>query len=129
MTNPQKRKGSQFEREVADFLNDATPFTVGRAYGAGRPLDVGDIAGIPGTTIECKNAARIDLAGWTDETQRERENAGMDIGVTIIKRRRKTVDEAYVVMPLWQFAELVEDPNLIFRAASYTNHAADTEEA
>ena len=57
MTSPAKRKGGQFERDVVTFFREHGHRYVERAYGSGRPLDVGDIDGIAGVIIECKNHA------------------------------------------------------------------------
>lgn len=88
MTAPANRhnraRGASFEREVATFLG------VDRAYGAGRPRDVGDLAGVQGTVVECKRERRLDLAGWVDEAEAERRNAGASLAVVVSKRRGTT---------------------------------------
>ena len=60
-----KRKGSSFERDVVHYLQEHGFTDAERAYGAGRPEDIGDVVGIPGATIECKAAKSIDLASLT----------------------------------------------------------------
>jgi hypothetical protein len=80
-----------------------------RAYGAGRPQDIGDITGVPGITVECKAVRSIDLARFVDEAQRERLNAHQPYGVAIVKRRNKPISAAYVVMDLATFTRLVAD--------------------
>ena len=107
VASPQKRKGSQWERDVATYLKDnGFPFAE-RAYGAGRPQDVGDIDGLPGIVLEAKNCAKIELAAWMDEAATERANAWARYGVVIAKRRRKPVSDAYAIMPLSQLAQLL----------------------
>ncbi len=66
-------------------------------------------AGIPGVMIECKAEKSIDLAGYMAEVAEEKAHADAQIGVAVVKRRNKGVDQAYVVMPLSQFAELLRD--------------------
>ena len=51
--------------------------------------DRGDIAGVPGCVIEAKNAKTINLAGWLDEANLERDNDRADLGVVWFKRRGK----------------------------------------
>ena len=99
-----KRKGSAFERDVVHYLQEHGFPDAERAYGAGRPEDIGDVVGIPGVCCECKAHARLELAQWVDETERERLNARQPFGVVIAKRRGKSTDNAYVVMSLEAFA-------------------------
>ncbi len=104
-----KRRGSQFERDVVSFLRTHGFSDAERAFGAGRPCDIGDVVGIPGVTIECKAARSIDLAGFVDEAARERLNARQPFAVAIVKRRNKPTGAAYVVMDLESFTRLVAD--------------------
>ena len=101
-----KRKGSQFERDVVGYLRERG-FEAERAYGAGRPEDIGDVVGVPGVCIECKAVREIDLAGFADEAERERLNARQPYGVAIVKRRNKPIGAAYVVLDLEAFTRLV----------------------
>ena len=107
MTTPQKAKGSQFERDTAAYLAAHGFPRAERRYGAGNTQDKGDINGVPEVTIECKNVARIDLAGFMAEAERERLNAKNFYGVVIIKRRRRPIQDSYVVMTLDQWTEML----------------------
>jgi hypothetical protein len=69
--------------------------------------DKGDIAGLPGWTLECKAEKQIGLAAYVDEARVEAANAGTRRFAAIVKRRQKGVSEAYVIMPLSQFAEMI----------------------
>jgi Holliday junction resolvase len=102
-----KRKGSTFERDVVHFLQEHGFPDAERAYGVGRPEDVGDVVGVPGITIECKATKSIDLARFVDEAESERLNARQPFGVAIVKRRNKPTSAAYVVMALESFVRLV----------------------
>lgn len=105
-----KRKGSSFEREVACFLREHGHPYAERAYGAGRPQDVGDIDGLPGYVIECKAHRSLDLAAFVDEAVSEAHNAGTGVvPVVVAKRRGNAVGESYVVMRLEDWARLVAD--------------------
>jgi hypothetical protein len=104
-----KRRGSAFERDVAHYLQEHGFPDASRAFGAGRPQDIGDIVGIPGVTVEVKNHARLELAEWIDETDRERVNARQPYGVVVVKRRGKPTGAAYAVLTLEAFARLVAD--------------------
>lgn len=109
MTSPQRRKGSLFELGIVKYLRDhGFPFAE-RAYGAGRPDDVGDIDGIPGWCLEAKCHKTLELARWADEAAREAETARCPWWAVIAKRRGKPIDQAYVVMDLKTFARLLAD--------------------
>lgn len=104
MANPSKRKGSDFEKAVAEYLAaHGHPLAERRVQGGTK--DRGDIAGVIGWTLECKNERSIDLAGAVDEAEVEAANADTRWFAAIIKRRNKSVSEAYVVVPLRKFAE------------------------
>ena len=112
VTNPQKRKGSTFELEVARFLEaNGFPYAA-RRFGAGAKLDRGDIDGIPGVVIEVKNHARIVLSEWVDEMRVEQANAGANEGIVVVKRKGKPVAESYVVTTLAEWARLNGDAGL-----------------
>jgi len=104
-----RAKGSQFEREVVGYLKaNGFPYAE-RHYGAGRPEDVGDIDGIPGWTLEVKNCRAMDLAGWSDEAEHERQHGRQRFAAVIAKRRNKPIGAAYVIVSLSAFAELLAD--------------------
>lgn len=106
MANPSKRKGTEWESTVVTYLRDhGFPFAERRALSGN--LDKGDITGVPGVMLECKDVASITLSTFMQEVQVQKANAGAQVGAAIIKRRRKGVAEAYVVMPLHQFVELI----------------------
>lgn len=99
MTNSAKRKGSAAERTVVKwFKANGYPYADRRLAGA--TLDKGDISGLPGVTIEIKNHAKLNLAGWTAELEVEMKNDGAWTGVVIHKRKGKgDVGEWYATMP------------------------------
>jgi len=104
-----KQKGSQFERAVVTYLaGHGFPYCE-RTYGAGRPADVGDVDGIVGWTLEVKNHRALDLAGWSDEAERERVNGRQPFAAVIAKRRNKPTAGAYVIVSLSTFAAMLAD--------------------
>jgi len=109
MTNPQARKGSQFERDVVSFLQANGHRYAERAYGAGRPQDVGDIDGLIGWTIECKNHRALELSAWLTEAEYERENGHRRFAAVIFKRRGRPTCDAYVLLDLATFARLTAE--------------------
>jgi Holliday junction resolvase len=108
MTSANKAKGSQFERDVAKYLRANGFPEADRRYGAGVRYDKGDLVGVPGFVIECKNQAKINLAEFVAEAIAEAANAGVEFGVAVVKRRQRPVSESYVVMTLEQFAVIAE---------------------
>ena len=108
MTGAAKRKGDVFERAVAEFFREHGHPGVQRAYGAGRADDVGDLVGVPGFVIQCRNTQRIDLAGAVDAAEAQRGHAGARFGAAVVKRRGRGAADAYVVVSLSTFAELLE---------------------
>jgi hypothetical protein len=104
-----KAKGSAFELDVVGFLRDHGHPYCERHYGAGRPEDVGDVDGIPGWTLEVKNHRAIDLAGWSDEAESERQHGRQRFAAVVAKRRNRSTGDAYVIVSLSTFADLLAD--------------------
>jgi hypothetical protein len=103
-----KRAGARFEQQVVDYLvQHGFPYAERRVMGGSR--DRGDIAGVLGWTLEAKATRELDLASAVDETIKESQNAGTIWYAAILKRRRKPTADAYVVMPLYLFAELLRE--------------------
>ena len=102
-----KQKGSQFERDVVKYLQEHGFPLAERRYGAGLREDKGDIRGVP-VTLECKNHAQISLSQFLDEALIEAKHAGTRLGAAVIKRRGKGTKDAYVVMSLEQYTELLK---------------------
>lgn len=110
-----KRKGSAFERDVVAYLRaNGFPYAE-RAYGAGRPEDVGDIDGVPGWTIEAKAHKAIELASFVDEAEIERLNGRRTFAAVVAKRRNRPTADSYVVLTLASFARLLVDDELTTR--------------
>jgi Holliday junction resolvase len=107
MTSREKRIGSEFERKVADYLQENGFPEADRRYGAGVQQDKGDIVGVPGFTLECKNQKKIDLASFIDEALVEQGHAKTKYGVAVVKRRMRSIKDSYVVMTLEQWVSLI----------------------
>jgi len=108
-----KRKGTGWESAVVDYLRThGAPHAERRALNGAK--DRGDIAGIPGVVIECKNAARTELAAWVDEAQAEAANDNARIGFAWLKRRGKTSPgSGFVVMTGDTLVRLLVDAGYI----------------
>lgn len=106
MANSQKAKGTRWETAVLRFLRDAGLYAVKpRQEGF---LDVGDIHAPP-FVIQAKDYADL-LAGiraGVDGYQVQRANARLPFGVAVVKRARKPVEDAYVVLRLGDLPDLI----------------------
>ena len=106
MSHPSKVRGTRWESAVRDWLSE-------HGYPAFRPAlhgaaDKGDLFGIGNVTIQCKDTAKIDLAGAVDDAIEQAHNAGTDHFVVIQKRRRRGVGQAYVVTTLERWVETLK---------------------
>lgn len=108
MTNAQKAKGDRWERACVEFLRSAG-LEVERAYGAGRPDDVGDIDGISWLAVSCKDHQTLRFSQWLDEVQEQAVAARKGHAVVIAKCARRATGDAYAVMRLRDFADLVAE--------------------
>ena len=105
MVNKPKRLGTEWETDVVRYLQEhGEPLAERRALVGS--ADRGDVAGTD-YVWECKNEARINLAGGIDETMQETRNAKVSFGFLVVKRRRKSTAEAYAVMTLSQLCRLL----------------------
>lgn len=85
-----KKAGSRFERSIADSLAEHVDDRIDRRAKTGAK-DRGDIGGLRyagrRVVIECKDVARLNLAGWVDEADVERGNDDALVGLVVHKRR------------------------------------------
>lgn len=104
--NRPKIAGTRFERAVADwFCNHGFPYCERQVLRGAK--DRGDLLGIPGWALELKATKTISLADALTEAKTAAANSGADRYAAIIKRRSHQTKDAYVVMTLEQFAELI----------------------
>lgn len=102
-----KAKGTAWESLVVGYL-----VSLGWVHAERRALhgtlDRGDVAGLPGVVIECKNEKALSLAGWVDEAEVERANDGAEYGVVWHHRRGKgSPAQGYVTMSGDTFVRLL----------------------
>mgnify|MGYP003346958667 FL=1 len=107
MANPQKRKGSSFERLVADYLAERIAC---ERIPAGATLDRGDLW-TDRAAIQCKNQRTLSLGAWLRDAIAQQVNAGKRLHALVVKAKGTTDPaEQFVVMSLAQFRELLADP-------------------
>lgn len=99
-----KARGTAFESLVVRGLARWFPAVERRALAG--TLDRGDIAGVPGWTVECKAVRAMSLGAWLDEAKVEAGNARTPFYAVVHKRRGKgAAEDQFVSMPLSVFAE------------------------
>lgn len=101
-----KKKGTWWESAVVGYLQTWWSGAERRALSG--VSDKGDVSGLPGIVIECKNERAISLAGYLDEAEAEARNAGADFGCAWIHRRGRSSPAAgYVVISGETFVKLL----------------------
>lgn len=121
MTHPSKRKGDAAELEVQALLQDHLGVPARRMLGAGRKDDVGDIAGVPDTTVQVANHKDVAAAVRHKpvECEQQRERAGTTHAATFIRLRGGD----------WRVVLTVEQWALLWRESLPTRLAITREKA
>ena len=94
MSNPQKQKGDNYERELASYINKHTgldstraPLSGGGAIGV---LSGGaDLLGVPGLFIEAKRVERLNFHDAMRQAERNRESRETDDIPVVINRKNR----------------------------------------
>jgi hypothetical protein len=106
MSNPNKARGTRFEVAIVEFLQAAGLLAYApRQFG---PDDIGDVH-VPPFIIQAKDYSDM-IAAFRDGVEGSRIqkiHAKMPFGVAVVKRRRKPIADAYVVLRLGDFPDLV----------------------
>lgn len=102
--------GTKLERDTATYLASVTGQEIVRRQRTGQ--DRGDIHGVyynrARIVIECKDHARMALAGWWGEASAERANDGATCAIVVHKRVGKgRPEDQWVTMTLGDFAALL----------------------
>lgn len=107
MSSAAKAKGTAWETDLVRYLR-AHGFPDAERRALAGALDLGDITGTPGLVWEAKHQRTFELAGWVDEAEVERINAGADYAAVVARRpRRPDPADAYVIVPLARYVTLV----------------------
>ena len=101
------RKGSETERMVAKYLREQGFWMAERRLKEGRRDDQGDIDGVPYTTIQVKYVARPALQAWVTATLKQRDNAGTELCLLVVRVKHKPVAQWDAYMPMSQMATWV----------------------
>lgn len=109
-----KAAGADHEIKVTAYLQKHYGDRVFRQTKSGR-YDLGDVGGVrtPGgkkIALELKNTAKIDLAGWAAEAEKERVNLGAVAGAVISKRHGVgDIGKQWVHLTLDDFVVILTD--------------------
>jgi hypothetical protein len=92
VTGSQKRKGDRAEREVQTLIRDLLGVPARRMLGAGRQDDIGDIEGVPETTIQVADWANVATAVRVkpDQAEEQRARAGTPLAATFVRLKGGT---------------------------------------
>ena len=115
MANKNKRKGSEFEGQVARYLARALDDDGIERRTLQGVNDRGDIAGVKingrRAVIECKAEKALRVSEYLREAETERKNDGAEFGVVVSKRRgvgEARTGEQLVLMTLETFARMLK---------------------
>jgi hypothetical protein len=104
MANPQKRKGSAFERLIADYLAERMPC---ERIPAGATLDRGDLW-TAAAAIQCKNCRTLSLGAWLRDAMEQQVNAGKRLHALVVKRKGVAdPGEQFAIMTVSQLRDLL----------------------
>lgn len=106
----ERAKGTRFETEVVNYLR-RFGFPDARRTGSADYAH-GDIAGVPGVTLEVKNCREMRLAAWVDQATDAADPLG-NLPAVVHKRVRHPVELAYVTLCLTDFVSLLRHAGLI----------------
>ena len=108
MVNRNKAKGTSFETLVVNYLRSFFPYAQ-RSH-TSPTGDCGDVTGVDGLVVQCKNQARDCLSLWITDMLKQRTCAVARFGIVVHKRKGfAAAADQYVTMPLWMFCELYSE--------------------
>lgn len=106
MSNPSKRKGTDFEVKTRDYFQQWWDYRIVRVAQGG-VNDLGDLAnfevGGHKVAVECKNSVeyKSNLSGWITEAKREAQNINAVASIVVHKRAGKgRAEDQYVTTTL-----------------------------
>ena len=107
MANKNKAKGTLWERNVRDFFRKIGFVKCDRAVLTGGD-DRGDLLNLPRLAVECRDQKTITWSKNVEDARSRADVGDMDWGVAIVKRRQKSVEQAYAVMDLETFGSMYQ---------------------
>lgn len=104
-----KKKGAQYELELARFFSDKLGVDVSRSYFTRDPLmrqgeGASDLIGLPRLAVEAK---RVETFSIHKAAEQARKNAqAHEVPVVISRRNKQALHESHVVIALEHFVEM-----------------------
>ena len=111
-------KGKELENFVANLLTDIDP-TATRQHGSGNGLAKGDVRNTLNLNIECKNTAKMNWKGASEQVAREGMGYGTD--VVIWHPPQKSLDNSVVIINIHDWHDLLkksQEPKLAAKTES-----------
>lgn len=107
MSSPQKAKGTRWETAVTRYLRDQG-VTAHKPRQEGHQ-DIGDIHAAGLFALQAKDWRDVvsALREGTAGAQVQKVHAGLPFGAAVVKRARKPVEDAYLVLRLADLPELI----------------------
>lgn len=119
MSAANKAKGTRFETDIVDWIRDNAPLLRAERLPRAGAKDEGDVAitfpsGV--LVVEAKNHKAWSLSDWVRQARDEVVNyvakrripPASAFPLVVVKRRGKSIGEAYAVMELHLLVELIE---------------------
>ncbi|GGM78588.1 hypothetical protein GCM10012275_56520 [Longimycelium tulufanense] len=106
MPNPNKAKGSRWERDLVLYLRERLDLPVVRTS---NELGVGDLGNLPLLANEAKNEAGMRVWAYLDQAASQAVRACVPFAVVWVKRRNASAARGAVAMQIDQFTELYRD--------------------
>lgn len=119
MSAANKAKGTRFETDIVDWIRDNAPLLRAERLPRAGAKDEGDVAvtfpsGV--LVVEAKNHKEFAFADWLRQAREEvvnyvtkrRIDPASAFPLVVVKRRGKSIGEAYAVMELHLLVELIE---------------------
>lgn len=104
MTSPQAAKGAKAEREFARIISDELGYEVKRRRNLGTHEDIGDLIGLPNTTLQiCSRDTNVVSVGVVNkplEVDQQARNAGTTFAATGL-RIRGGIWRVVLTVPQW----------------------------
>ncbi len=107
MSNPNKRKGTEWETRIVKFLHSFPYLRHAKRHATiGNIDDEGDIHVFP-FVIQAKAVRKHDLPGWVSAAREQADRAGHPWSVVFVKKPGRPIEEGYAVRSIAEEARLM----------------------
>ncbi len=116
MSNLQRRKGANGEREVAALIRDWMGLNITRNWQLQAACGGADLDGVPGWAIEIKRAAEFRGDWWTQTTEQAERAGRRPVLIFLLDNTRRgqpPVDRWRAWVPLEAFSKVTVDKSAV----------------